>query len=87
MFSNVVFAIGKLICDLANTQWAIVLGRVVAGIGGGGFTAISTFVTSDLFPLTNSDSNREDGRRILFLFSFGEAALLIIGRSLLVTQS
>lgn len=29
----------------------IVFGRVVAGIGGGGLTAISTFVSSDLIPL------------------------------------
>ncbi|KAJ5662166.1 uncharacterized protein N7477_009782 [Penicillium maclennaniae] len=51
VFSNVFFAIGNLICGLANTQWAIILGRVVAGVGGGGLTAISTFVTSDLVPL------------------------------------
>ena len=29
----------------------MIFGRVVAGIGGGGLTAISTFVTSDLVPL------------------------------------
>lgn len=29
----------------------IILGRVIAGIGGGGLTAISTFITSDLVPL------------------------------------
>lgn len=29
----------------------IVIGRVVSGIGGGGLTAITTFVTSDLVPL------------------------------------
>lgn len=51
VFSNVFFAAGNLICGLAKTQWAIILGRVVAGIGGGGLTAISTFVTSDLVPL------------------------------------
>lgn len=51
LFSNVFFAIGNLICGLANSEWSIVFGRVVAGIGGGGLTAISTFVTSDLVPL------------------------------------
>ncbi|KAF7718295.1 MFS-type transporter [Penicillium ucsense] len=51
VFSNVFFALGNLICGLAKTQWAIILGRVVAGVGGGGLTAISTFVTSDLVPL------------------------------------
>ena len=51
IFSNVFFALGNLICGLAKTEWTIILGRVVAGIGGGGLTAISTFVTSDLVPL------------------------------------
>ncbi|KAJ5105753.1 hypothetical protein NUU61_003100 [Penicillium alfredii] len=51
IFSNVFFAIGNVICGLAKTQSAIIFGRVVAGVGGGGLTAISTFVTSDLVPL------------------------------------
>ena len=51
MVSNVFFALGNLICGLANTQWTIILGRVVAGMGGGGLLVISTFVTSDLVPL------------------------------------
>lgn len=48
---NIFFALGNLICGLAKSEWAIVFGRVVAGMGGGGLTAISTFVTSDLVPL------------------------------------
>lgn len=51
IFSNVFFAAGCLICGLANSQWVIILGRVISGIGGGGLTAIATFVTSDLVPL------------------------------------
>lgn len=51
VFSNVFFGLGNLICGLAKTESTIILGRVVAGIGGGGLTAISTFVTSDLVPL------------------------------------
>ncbi|KAI9738824.1 MAG: hypothetical protein M1834_008331 [Cirrosporium novae-zelandiae] len=51
VFSNVFFAIGNLICGLANAEWVIILGRVVAGMGGGGLTAISTIVTTDLVPL------------------------------------
>ncbi|KAL5000127.1 major facilitator superfamily domain-containing protein [Aspergillus recurvatus] len=51
IFSNLVFAAGNLICGLAQRQWTIILGRVIAGIGGGGLTAISTFVASDLIPL------------------------------------
>lgn len=51
VFSNIFFAAGCLICGLANTEWMVILGRVISGIGGGGLTAISTFVTSDLVPL------------------------------------
>lgn len=51
VFSNIFFAIGTLICGLAKTESLLLFGRVVAGIGGGGLTAICTFVTSDLVPL------------------------------------
>lgn len=51
IFSNIFFAAGNLICGLAKDEWVILLGRIVSGIGGGGLTAISTFVTSDLVPL------------------------------------
>ncbi|KAL8943827.1 MAG: hypothetical protein Q9216_000820 [Gyalolechia sp. 2 TL-2023] len=51
VFSNIFFAAGNLICGLAQDEWVMILGRVVAGMGGGGLTAISTFVGSDLVPL------------------------------------
>lgn len=51
IFSNIFFAAGNLVCGLAKDEWVILLGRIVSGIGGGGLTAISTFVTSDLVPL------------------------------------
>ena len=51
VFSNVCFAAGNLICGLATTEAVMITGRVVAGMGGGGLTAISTFVASDLVPL------------------------------------
>ncbi|KAG6037163.1 hypothetical protein E4U19_002636 [Claviceps sp. Clav32 group G5] len=53
VFSNVVFAAGNLICGLAQDEKTMILGRVVAGIGGGGLMSISTFVGSDLVPLRN----------------------------------
>jgi MFS family permease len=49
--SNVLFAAGNLICGLARNEWMMIGGRVVAGMGGGGLMAISTFVGSDLVPL------------------------------------
>ena len=49
--SNVLFAAGNLVCGLAQDEGTMIAGRVVAGMGGGGLTAISTFVGSDLVPL------------------------------------
>lgn len=51
VFSNVFFAAGNLICGLAQTDTAMIIGRVVAGIGGGGLMSIATFLGSDLVPL------------------------------------
>ncbi|CAK7220078.1 hypothetical protein SBRCBS47491_004067 [Sporothrix bragantina] len=51
VFSNVFFALGNLICAMAKSSNTMLVGRVVAGIGGGGLMAISTFLGSDLVPL------------------------------------
>jgi MFS family permease len=51
VFSNVLFAAGNLICGLARDEYAMIVGRVVAGIGGGGLMSISSFLGSDLIPL------------------------------------
>jgi MFS family permease len=51
VFSNVFFAAGNLICGLAQNEATMILGRVVAGIGGGGLMSIATFLATDLVPL------------------------------------
>lgn len=51
IFSNTFFAAGNLICGLATSEWVMIFGRIIAGMGGGGLNAISTFVGSDLIPL------------------------------------
>ncbi|DAA79163.1 TPA_exp: putative MFS drug transporter [Trichophyton benhamiae CBS 112371] len=51
VISNILFGVGNLICGLATEEWVMILGRTIAGMGGGGLTAISTFLTSDLVPL------------------------------------
>jgi MFS family permease len=51
VFSNLAFAAGNAICGFARDERAMILGRVVAGIGGGGLMSISTFLASDLVPL------------------------------------
>ncbi|KAK4127389.1 MFS general substrate transporter [Parathielavia appendiculata] len=51
VFSNAMFALGNLVCGLARDEAGMILGRVVAGVGGGGLMSISTFLASDLVPL------------------------------------
>ena len=51
IWANIFFGAGTLICGLAKKQSIIILGRVVAGLGGGCLTTISTFIASDLVPL------------------------------------
>ena len=48
---NAFFAVGNLICGFAGAEWVMIIGRVVAGIGGGGLGPIATFLASDLIPL------------------------------------
>lgn len=50
-FATIFFAGGTIICGLAKEGWVMILGRVVAGTGGGCLNTISTFVASDLIPL------------------------------------
>ena len=51
VFASTFFAAGTLMCGLATEEWVIILGRLVAGAGGGCLNTISTFVGSDLVPL------------------------------------
>ena len=51
LWSNFFFGLGNLICGLASDQWVMILGRVVAGIGGGCLNTIAVFIASDMIPL------------------------------------
>jgi MFS family permease len=51
VFASTFFALGTLMCGLATEAWVIILGRLIAGAGGGCLNTISTFVASDLIPL------------------------------------
>lgn len=50
-FASTLFALGTLMCGLAQSAWVMILGRVVAGSGGGCLNTISVFIASDLVPL------------------------------------
>lgn len=45
-----VFLVGSVICALAPTLWALVAGRAVQGLGGGGLIALAQTVLGDLVP-------------------------------------
>ncbi|KAI1456283.1 major facilitator superfamily domain-containing protein [Annulohypoxylon moriforme] len=51
LIAGVIFGVGTLLCGVADREWVFILGRAVAGAGGGATIAISTFVGADLVPL------------------------------------
>lgn len=51
VLSHTFFSMGNLLCGFATNQQTIIVGRVVAGIGGGGLMSIAAFLCSDLVPL------------------------------------
>ena len=48
---NVIFGLGTLLCGVARTVWVLILGRAIAGFGGGAILTITIFVASNLIPL------------------------------------
>ncbi|KAG0644784.1 major facilitator superfamily-domain-containing protein [Tuber brumale] len=48
---NVLFGAGTLMCGLAKNQYSMIIGRVIAGAGGGGLMTIASIIASDLVPL------------------------------------
>ncbi|KAI9020752.1 major facilitator superfamily domain-containing protein [Phycomyces nitens] len=51
MFASTVFFLGSFLCGAANSLWALVIARAIAGIGGGGINTMTTVIVSDLVPL------------------------------------
>ncbi|KAJ5564668.1 Major facilitator superfamily domain general substrate transporter [Penicillium frequentans] len=50
IFATLVFTLGNLTCGFARTRTMLILGRVIAGIGGGGCSSIATYISSDRIP-------------------------------------
>ncbi|KAL8830019.1 MAG: hypothetical protein Q9170_005920 [Blastenia crenularia] len=51
VISNCFFGIGNLICGFAGNKWTMILGRIIAGVGGGCLNSISTIIVNDMIPL------------------------------------
>ncbi|KAJ3217097.1 hypothetical protein HDU81_000973, partial [Chytriomyces hyalinus] len=51
VFALVVFELGSLVCAAAPTMEALIIGRAVAGVGGGGIFALVLIIISDIVSL------------------------------------
>ena len=45
-----VFMFGSIVCALAPTMWALIIGRAVQGLGGGGLIPLAQAVIGDVAP-------------------------------------
>ncbi|CAG8903467.1 unnamed protein product [Penicillium egyptiacum] len=50
IFATMIFTLGNLTCGFSGSRNMTILGRVIAGVGGGGCTSIATFISSDNIP-------------------------------------
>ena len=71
IFAVGMFMVGSAICGAAPTMGALIAGRVIQGIGGGGITILVNLIVCDLAPL------RERGRLMAVVF-----ACISVGTSL-----
>lgn len=55
----VIFAAGSAICGSAPDQAAMIAGRTVQGLGGGGILAVTDIMLTDMFPLSMRGQVRE----------------------------
>ncbi|KAJ3383073.1 hypothetical protein HDU80_001331, partial [Chytriomyces hyalinus] len=51
VFALVVFELGSLVCAAAPTMEALIIGRAVAGVGGGGIFSLVLIIISDIVSL------------------------------------
>lgn len=51
LVSSACFGVGCTLCGLSYSLMPLIVGRVIAGIGGGGLLTVSTIAVSDLIPL------------------------------------
>jgi MFS family permease len=49
--ATIVFFVGSALCGASTNLWALVISRVIAGVGGGGMNTMSAVITSDLVSL------------------------------------
>ena len=72
---NLIFGLGTLLCGLAPSEWALIAGRAIAGMGGGAMVTISMFVAGDLVPLRKRGVLQGIGN-IIISVGYGSGGLL-----------
>jgi MFS family permease len=77
------FTIGSIICATAPTVPAMLAGRTIQGVGGGGILSVNLIILSDLVPLLQRSTYQG---YIQLVFSFGTFLAPIIGGFLIKTQ-
>jgi MFS family permease len=73
------FAVGAIVCGVANNYTVILVGRTIQGLGGGGLIGLTTVLITDMVPL------RDRGRfyaLISIVWAVGSTTGPIIGGSL-----
>ncbi|KAJ3079056.1 hypothetical protein HDU99_000200 [Rhizoclosmatium hyalinum] len=53
IFALIVFEIGSLICGMASSMEMLILGRAIAGVGGGGLNSLVLIIISDIVSIRN----------------------------------
>lgn len=81
--SIALFTIGSIICAAGPDVPAMLAGRTIQGIGGGGITSVNLIILSDLVPL------RQRGRYLGLIqvpFGLGTNIAPVIGAALVETD-
>eukprot|EP00842_Homolaphlyctis_polyrhiza_P001326 jgi/Hompol1/2194/HPOL_005883-RA len=51
LFAIIIFEVGSLVCGIANSMIVLIIGRAVAGVGGGGIFSLVLIIISDIVSL------------------------------------
>ena len=81
--SVAVFTIGSIVCAAAPTVPAMLAGRTVQGVGGGGIMSVNLIILSDLVPLRQRSKYQGI---IQLVFAFGTNIAPIIGGAMIKTD-
>jgi MFS family permease len=77
LFSLLAFLVGSIPCAMAHGATALLAGRVVQGIGGGGVVALSQCIFTDIVPLR--ERPKWFGKTVLLAWAIGTLTGPVVG--------